>query len=109
MPTPNTQELFRVVVTVPLGAPPSELAVAVAPIAPDPFVPDVSMFENVTTVIMESTACDSVAVTTALLSGTGANARQTSAVPACTFVRPTSAHVTPAPLTPVTVVFAPPR
>ena len=95
--------------SVALGAPPSELALLVAPIAPDPFVPDMSTFEKLTTVSSESTACDIVAVTVTLVSADGANARQISLEPACTFVRPTSAHVRPPPATPMTVVFVPPR
>ena len=82
---------------------------AVAPTAPDPLVPDVSTFEKLTTVIDPATDCDSVAVTLTLASVAGANARQISDDPLCAFVRFTSAHVKPAPLTPVTVVFAPVR
>src|SRR5256712_3153929 len=109
LPTPKTQALARVVTSVAVGAPATALPDAIAPIAPDPLVPDVSTFEKLATVIEDTTACDSVAVTAALLSAVGAKARQISLVPDCTFVRPTSAHVRPAPVTPVTVVFAPDR
>ena len=40
--TPITQEPLRVVVRLAVGAPALEFAVAVAPIAPDPLVPEVS-------------------------------------------------------------------
>ena len=56
MPTPNTNELPRVVTSVADGAPDDPLALAVAPIAPDPFVPVVSTFENVATVIDDKVA-----------------------------------------------------
>src|SRR5215471_7549261 len=109
LPTPNTHEFARVVINVAEGAPASEFADATAPIAPDPFVPLVSTFEKVTTWIVAPTACDNVAVTCALDNALGENARQISLEPACTFVRPTSAHVRPPPVTPVTLVFVPPR
>src|SRR5712671_179747 len=109
LPTPNTQALLRVVTSVTVGAPALASPDAVAPIAPDPFVPDVSTFEKLATVIDDTVGCDSVAVTVTLLSTVGAKARQISLVPDCTFVRPTSAQVRPAPVTPVTVVFDPDR
>jgi hypothetical protein len=80
-PTPKTQELFRVVTSVALGAPGFALADAVAPTAPDPLAPDVSTPLKLTTVMDESTGADSVAVTVTFVSGAGANARQISAVP----------------------------
>src|SRR5262249_35163704 len=80
-----------------------------ARVAPEPLVPEVSTFEKLTTVIIESTACDSVATRVALVSGDVAKARHTSLEPAWTLVRPTSAQVRPPPVMPVTVVFAPPR
>jgi hypothetical protein len=55
----------------------------------------------------DTTLWESVAVTDTLLSAAGAKARQISDVPLCTLVRSTSAHVSPAPLTLVTVVFVP--
>src|SRR5690349_2976956 len=75
-----------------------------APIAPDPFVPEVSTPLNVMTVSDETVPCDSVAVTVALVNGEVANARQISLSPACTFVRTTNCHVSPPPVTPVTLV-----
>ena len=109
MPTPSTIESARVVTTWAAGAPELELVAAVAPIAPEPFVPDVSAPMNAMTVIDDITACDSVAVTVTLVSGLGANARQISDVPACVFERTTSTHVSPAPVTLVTVVLGPVR
>src|SRR5262249_13625757 len=108
LPTPNTSELLRVVTSVADGAPPGELVPAVAPIAPDP-LPVVSTFEKVTTLIDAAVDCDSVAVTVTLVRVAGANARQISVVPDCTLVRRTSVQVSPAPVIPVTVVFAPTR
>jgi hypothetical protein len=109
LPTPKTQPLFRVVTSVAVGAPLALLAAAVAPMAPDPFVPDVSTFAKLTTVIIEETGCESDAVTVTDVSGAAANARQISLVPDCTFARPTRAQGSPAPVTPVTLVFAPDR
>ena len=97
------------VINVAEGAPDAALADAVAPIAPDPFVPVVSTFEKLATVIIDTVGCESDAVTVTLVSFAAAKARQISLVPDRTFVRPTNAHVTPAPVTPVTVVFAPDR
>jgi methylglyoxal synthase len=84
-----------------------ELAVFVAPIAPEPFVPDVSTPAKLTTVMDDPTACESVAVTATLLRGEVANARQISELPDCALLLVTRAQVRPAPLTPVTVVFVP--
>src|SRR3982751_6203706 len=109
LPTPNTRELLRVVTSVAVGGPPAEFADAVAPIAPDPFVPVVSTFLKLTTVIDPAVDCDIVAVTVTPVSVAGANARQISAPPSWTFVRLTRTQVRPAPVTPVTVVFAPVR
>src|ERR1700720_2582120 len=50
-PTPNTQELLRVVTRLAVGAPVPALPVPVAPTAPEPFVPVVSTPLKVTTVI----------------------------------------------------------
>src|ERR687884_1682767 len=80
-PTPNTQELSRLVVRVAVGAPGFALPVPVLPIAPAPPMPEGSAPVNVTTVIDAATLCEIVAVTEAPESAAGANARQTSAVP----------------------------
>jgi len=103
-PTPNTTELARVVVSVAEGAPEAAFAVAVAPIAPDPFVPVVSTPVKLTTVMDDCTDCENVAVTVTLLNTADANARQISAVPCCVFVLCTNTQVRLAPETPVTVV-----
>jgi hypothetical protein len=98
-----------VVVSPAVGAPEDLFALAVAPIAPEPFVPDVSTPLKLRSVIVEATLCESVAVTEILLRRDGAKARQISDVPLCALVRTTNAHVKPAPLTLFTVVFAPER
>jgi hypothetical protein len=67
-------------------------------------VPVVSTPLKLTIVIDAATLCDRVAVTVAEEINPGANARQISEVPSCEFVRLTSAQLTPAPLTPVTVI-----
>src|SRR5713226_728999 len=107
LPTPNTHELLRVVTSVAVGAPGRALALLVAPMAPDPFVPELSAPVKLTTVSEEATLCERVAVTAAPERGDVAKARHTSDVPLCTFVRSTSAHVRPPPVTLVTVVFDP--
>ena len=107
MPTPNTHELARVVVTVAVGAPVAAFALRVAPMAPDPFVPEPSTPVKLITVIEETTLCDVVAVTTTPVSRDGAKARQISAVPLWTLVLTTSAQLNPAPVTLVTVVLIP--
>src|SRR3954471_232044 len=109
LPTPTTQELFLVVVTVAVGAPDAALAPPIAPMAPDPLDPDASAPVKLTTVMEERTLCETVAVTVTLERTAGAKARQTSAVPLCAFVRLTSAQVRDPPVTPVTVVLAPDR
>ena len=75
MPTPTTQELLRVVTSDAVGAPDGALADRVAPIAPDPFVPDVSTPIKLRTVTDEAAGCETVAVTDTLPSGAAANAR----------------------------------
>jgi hypothetical protein len=95
--------LFRVVTSDAVGAPVAPLPPPVAPIAPDPFVPEGSAPVNVTTVTDETTFCDRFAVTVALLTTAGAKALQISAPPGCAFVRFTSAQVRPPPVTLVTV------
>ena len=71
----------RVVVRLALGAPPEALLVPIAPIAPDPFVPEGFTPLKDTTVIEESTLCDRVAVIGAPLTTAEAKGRQISAVP----------------------------
>src|SRR6266850_1986237 len=107
LPTPNTSEFARVVTSVAIGAPDALFADVTAPIAPDPFVPVASTLENETIVIEETVVCDSVAVTVTLVIIAGAKARQISDVPRCAFVRPTSTHVRPAPVTLDTDVLVP--
>jgi len=97
-----------VVVNDAVGAPVSAVPEPVAPIAPDPFVPDVSTPLKVMTVIDAALLCDSVAVAVTLVSAAAANARQISAVPIWVLVRFTSCQVRPAPVIPVTVVLVPP-
>src|SRR4051812_42279820 len=89
-PTPKTSEFARVVTSDTVGAPFDALAVAVAPIAPDPFIPDVSTPFNATTVIEETTDCDKVAETVTPLSALAAKARQISDEPRCAFALTTS-------------------
>jgi hypothetical protein len=55
VPTPNTQELFRVVASVAVGVPELLLVAALAPIAPDPLVPEGSTPVKLTTVIDDVT------------------------------------------------------
>ena len=107
LPTPNTHELFRVVIRLAVGAPLRALPVPFAPIAPEPFVPEGFTPVKLITVIDETTCLDIVAVTVTLLSGAAAKARQISEVPLCTFVLCTRAQVSPAPVTLETVVLAP--
>jgi hypothetical protein len=108
LPTPNTHESLRVVTTLALGAPDDALLLAVAPIAPDPLIPDVSTPVKLTTVMEDRTALDSVAVTEMFDNGDGANARQISDVPRWAAVRTTSSQVSPPPLTLVTNASLPP-
>jgi hypothetical protein len=81
VPTPNIQELFRVVTSDAVGAPGFEFPLPVAPIAPEPFVPDVSTPVKLTTVMEAATLCDRFATTVTFESLAGASARQISAVP----------------------------
>jgi hypothetical protein len=108
-PTPTTKELFRVVTSVAVGAPDGAFPLAVAPIAPEPLVPDGSTPLKLITVIEDDTLCERAAVTVTLLSTMGANARQISAVPGRVFVFTTKTQVNPAPVTFVTVVLLPER
>ena len=54
LPTPNTQEFARVVVNFAVGAPVLALPDPTAPIAPEPFAPDVSIPEKLTMVSDEA-------------------------------------------------------
>lgn len=92
-----------------LGPPVLAFAVPVAPMAPEPLVPDESTPVKLITVIEEITLFESVAVTVTLLSGDAANALHISAVPLWTFVRLTSTHVSPVLVIFVTVVLVPLR
>src|SRR5260370_39511664 len=98
-------ELFRVVVRGGGGGAEVALAPAVAPIAPDPVVPEVSTPAKLMTSIDEATFCERVAVTETLLSGLGANDRQISAVARCEFVRSTKFHGDPVIVILVTMVL----
>src|SRR5712675_878201 len=93
LPTPTTKEPFAVVTREAVGAPPLELPVPMLPIAPDPFVPEVSAPVKLMTVREEDVLWDRVAVTVALVSSAGAKARQISAVPRWRLVRPTRTQV----------------
>jgi hypothetical protein len=97
-----------VVTRLAVGAPVAALALAVAPIAPEPLVPVVSTPLKLRTEIEETMLFDRVAVTVTLLNFEGAKARQISEVPFCTLVLTTSTQVRPPPETPVTVVVDPP-
>ena len=103
LPTPNTQELLRVVVTVADGKPDVEFVPVIAPMAPDPFVPEGSAFLKLKTWINPVREADKVAVTATLLSVDVANARWISAVPPEVFVRRTRTQVRPPPVTVVVV------
>src|SRR5216684_4330169 len=103
-PTAKTTELARVVVRFAVGAPVAPLAEIVAPMAPEPFVPEVSAPVKLTTVMDDNTDCEKVAVTVTLVSAAVAKARQISAVPSCVLVRCTRTQVRLPPATPVTVV-----
>ncbi len=105
LPTPNTQELPLVVVSDAVGAPERALFVATAPIAPEPFVPDVSAPIKLMTVIEDATLCVRVADTDTLFKGAAAKARQISAVPFCTLLLATNTHVKPQPEMLLTVML----
>ena len=107
VPTPITHELLAVLTSDAVGAPEAALLLPTAPIAPDPFVPDVFTPAKLMTCIDETTLCDKLAATVTPLKGTPAKARQISADPLCPFVLWTSVHVNPPPETFVTVVFVP--
>jgi hypothetical protein len=80
-PTPTTKEEARVVTKVAAGAPEPAFPLPVAPIAPEPFVPEVSTPLKLISVMEETILCDRFAVTLTALSGEVENARQISAVP----------------------------
>lgn len=107
LPTPKTQELLRVVVRLAVGAPVAAFPVPVAPMAPEPPLPVVSVPVKVTTVSEAAWLVDKVAVTVALVSTAGAKARHTSDVPRCVLVRFTNVQVRLPPVIPVTVVLVP--
>ena len=64
-----------------VGAPDFALALAVAPIAPEPFVPEVLTPVKVITVMEAATDWERVAVTVTALKGFAEKARQISASP----------------------------
>ena len=99
--------MARVVTSVAVGAPDDPLPVPVAPIAPEPFVPDVSTPVKLITVMDAATDCDSVAVTVTALKGFAENVLQISAVPFCVFVRLARTHVRLPDDIPVTVILWP--
>jgi hypothetical protein len=101
-PTAKTQELFRVVTRLAVGAPVAAFPVPVAPTTPEGSTP-----VKVSTVIDAATLWDRVAVTETFVNAPDANARQISAVPRCTLVLSTNAHVKLAPVTLLTTVFVP--
>jgi len=91
-----------VVISVAVGAPDPAFALAVAPMAPEPLVPEVSTPVKVRIVIDAATLWDKLALTVARERVDGANARHISAVPNCAFVRCTRAQLRPAPVTALT-------
>lgn len=99
--------MARVVTSVAVGAPDDPLPVPVAPIAPEPLVPDVSTPVKLITVMDAATDCDSVAVTVTALKGFAENVLQISAVPFCVFVRLARTHVRLPDDIPVTVIVCP--
>lgn len=88
-----------------VGEPVLALPLPVAPIAPEPFVPEVSTPAKLITCIDETTLWERFAVTEAFVSVLAANARQISEVPICVFVRWTRAQVRPPPVTLVAVMW----
>ena len=98
-------ELARVVTRVADGAPPAELVPFVAPIAPEPLVPELSTPSKPITVMEAITLADRVALTAMLFNGEGAKARHISEPPLRVFVLKTRTQVNPPPLTLFTVVL----
>lgn len=80
----------------------------VAPIAPEPFVPEVFAPWKLITVMDETALTERLAVTVTFVNGVSATALQISAVPFCALVRFTSVQLRPAPVTLLTLVLAPP-
>jgi hypothetical protein len=89
------------------GAPDLALAPAMAPSAPEPFVPVVLTPEKLITVMEDTIDCDSVAITVTPDSGAVAKPRQISADPLCALVRLISFHLRLPPAMLFTVVFVP--
>ena len=81
-----------------VGGPGLALPLAMAPMLPAPFVPEVLTPLKLITLIKEATFWDKVAVTVTPLRTDGANARQISAVPVWIFVRLTRTQVREAPV-----------
>jgi carbamate kinase len=104
-----TQDPATVVTRVAVDAPDLAFALLIAPIAPEPLVPEVFTPEKDITVRDDDTFWERLAATLIPLRVVGEKARQISDVPLCTFVRDTSVQVNPPPVTLVTVVFVPPR
>src|SRR5206468_3294424 len=102
LPTPMTKELALVVVNDAVSAP-VPLPDAVAPMAPEPFVPVASTPLKVTTVIDAAALRVRVAVAVTFVNAAGANARQISEPPRGVLVRRTRTHVNPPPPMPVTL------
>lgn len=102
-----TQELLAVVVREADGAPEPAPLVAVAPIAPEPFVPDVLIPVKLITVIEEAAGRDSVAETDTFVSADVEKLRQISDVPRCLLALTTNTQVRPPPVTLVTVLLVP--
>ena len=90
-----------------MGAPDGASALPVAPIAPEPFEPEVLTPVKLMIVMEAATDWDKVAVTVTLLRGLDANARQISASPLCPFVPTTWTQVRLPPDMFITFVFAP--
>ena len=107
LPTPKAQELLRVLISETVGAPLLALAEAVAPTAPEPFVPVVSTPLKLSTVMELAAELERVAVTAAFAKGLVAKARQISAVPCCALVRFTNDQVSPPPDTLFTCMVPP--
>ena len=84
-----------------MGAPVFALALAVFPIAPEPFGPVVSTPVKLITLMDARRLCESVAVAVTLVMGEVAKARQISELPLCAFVRESCAAIR------VTVVLIP--
>ena len=105
-PTPITNELAPVVTRLAVGDPAAALPDPVAPIAPEPLVPELITPLKLITVIEETLLRAYVAVTVTFVNGAVANARQISAVPDCEFVLFTNCQVNPPPVTLFTAIFA---